>query len=349
MGEFARSRRSRIALFLLLLVALAPVALARTTTPASASAPNGPIVSTALKYLGTHGGQCWTFMKEVVAEATGRNVGFDYRLGFFEAGAIEVSASEATNGDIIQIASDANTSPSASYPGLHTAIIIDNLGGGVFDAIDSNQNWDEMVNLRPNYDPYARAASYGLQVHIYRIPGGGPDGTPVNAEPVASGDTATVATSCLNLRTSASLAGTKVSCLPAGTTVTVTGGPVDADGYTWVPVSTPSGSGWVASEFLQRSSGSGTTAAAAPEPASQPAPESSSSDLPRLMHVDPSPGCLFVRDNVGTLSNALDCLEPGTPVWLVDDSGYPASGYAWVKVRVEGRVEGWVASEYLVP
>jgi len=289
-------------------------------------------------------------MRAVVAEATGRNVGFDYRLGYFEAGSVEVSPGEATNGDIIQIASDANSGPWASYPGLHTAIIIDNLGGGVFNAIDSNQNWDEMVRLRPNYNPYAKAADYGLQVHIYRIPGGGPDGTTVAAEPVASGDTATVATSCLNLRSSASLSGTRIDCLPNGTQVTVTGGPVYADGHAWVSVSTPYGTGWVASEYLRRGSGPATSAGAEAEPVagpvSEPAPAAA---LPRLIHVDPNPGCLNVREGIGTDTTAIDCLEPGSAVWLVDDSGYPANGYAWVKIRVDGRVEGWVASIYLVP
>src|SRR5690349_17467585 len=125
MSHLPHPRAVRGLMLLLALAALTPFAM--TTRQASADT-NGPIASTALQYLGTHGGQCWTFMQQVVLEATGRQIGFDYRQGFFEAGAIEVTADQAQNGDIIQIASDANTSPSASYAGLHTAIILRNLG-----------------------------------------------------------------------------------------------------------------------------------------------------------------------------------------------------------------------------
>jgi uncharacterized protein YraI len=336
------------------LAMLAPLLLIR---PASGQESlNGPIASTALKYLDTYGGQCFTFAKQVVAEATGATIGYDYRLGYFEAGAIEVSADEAQNGDIIQIASDANHGPWASYPGLHTAIILENLGGGRFNAIDSNQNWDEWVRLRPNYDPYAAAARYGLQVHIYRIPGGGPgeaNAPAVSAPPVSSGDQYTVSTSgCLNLRTDPSLSGSKVSCLPTGTAVTVTGDAVAADGYSWLPVSTGAGSGWVASQYLAKS---GASAAAAPDPtpapeptvaAPPPAPPASASGI--SARVDDSPGCLRVRTSAGLGGEIVDCLAPSTALTITDDSRIGADGYTWVKVSAPGHRDGWVASEFLI-
>lgn len=331
---------------------------------------NGPIAATALKYVGTHGGQCWTFMREVVKEATGRTVGFDYRLGFFEAGAIEVSADEARNGDIIQIARDSNTSPWASYPGLHTAIILKNLGGGRFDAVDSNQNWDEMVRLRPNYDPYTSAARNGLQVHIYRIPGGGPgesgysdagETTPPPVIPeapsMAAGDTAVVAAGgdCLNLRDSASRSGGRISCLPDGTQVTVVSGPVEAGGFTWVQVSSSAGTGWVASEYLRvvaraESGGASAAAVAAPAPAAPapaPAPAATNSGL-REARVDNSPGCLRVRSAAGTASSILDCLPAGTAVGITADAAVELNGYTWVRIEVPNRPDGWVAAEFLI-
>jgi hypothetical protein len=79
-----------------------------TPTPAT-----NPIVATAQKYLGTQQGQCWTFVQKVVLEATGQKMGFDYRQGFFDAGAIEVDAASAQAGDIIQIDNDADTAPDA--------------------------------------------------------------------------------------------------------------------------------------------------------------------------------------------------------------------------------------------
>lgn len=344
----ARVTPLRALLLLLAVIALGRIALTSTPTASAAEPENGPIAATALSHLGTHGGQCWTFMRQVVAEATGRTVGFDYRLGFFEAGAVEVSAAEAMNGDIIQIANDANTAPWAYYPGQHTAIILENLGGGVFDAVDSNQNWDEWVRLRPNYNPYASAARYGLQVHIYRIPGGGPGNAAIPASIAAApsdGATARVtAGGCLNLRSEPSLSASRVDCLPDGTTVTVTGEAVTADGFSWVRVSTPNGSGWVASQYLTVTSPGSVAAAEAPaqvveEPASAPALQ--------LATTDNSPGCLRVRQSPGVSGAAIDCLGAGNNLYLLGDS-VEADGYTWVNMRIEGRVQGWVASEFLI-
>ena len=220
---------------------------------ASADDPS-PIAGAALRYLGTHGGQCKAFVQRVVAESTGRRIGLDYRLGYFEAGAVEVSPEEAVRGDIIQVASDADTSPSASYVGLHTAIILENLGGGVFSVVESNGNLDEMVGMRARYNPYA-ARSYGMQVHIYRIPGGsvadaagvsGPTYSWSAGEPgfVAAGD------DCLNLRTGPSLSEPRQACLPTSAPVTVLEGRGTSDGYSWLEVQTAAGHGWMAAMYL---------------------------------------------------------------------------------------------------
>lgn len=334
----------------LLLVLAASVVTLIALAPFRASAESGsesPIVSAALARLGTHGGQCWTFMREMVAHATGHQVGFDYRQGFFEAGAVEVSADEATAGDIIQIASDANTSPWASYPGLHTAIIMKNLGGGRFDAIDSNQNWDEMVNLRPNYDPYTSAARNGLQVHIYRIPGGGPGAMPASAasSSLAAGDTVVVHADpgCLNLRDGAGLGAGKIACLATSTSGTVVDGPASADGYTWVKIDTGAGTGWAAALYLVR------TGSAAPPPPSAAIPASvQAATAPAAqLHVDNSPGCLRLRTSAGLAGAIVDCLGAGTALELLDGNAQSANGYDWIRVRA-GSNEGWVAKQFTV-
>ncbi|MCC6381205.1 MAG: SH3 domain-containing protein [Dehalococcoidia bacterium] len=330
----------------LLLVVLPSLVLVLGAGGSGASAEtNGPIAATALKYVGTHGGQCWTFMQQVVFEATGRHVGGDYRQGYFDAGAVEVSADEATNGDIIQIADDSNTSPWASYPGLHTAIVLTNLGGHRFDAVDSNQNWDEMVNLRPGYDPYAAAARYGLQVHIYRVSGNAAAAVPT----LAVGDGATVSADpgCLNLRGQAGLGGAILDCLPSGTTVSVVDGPASADGFVWVKVETARGSGWVAARYLVR------TPAVAPVPTSVSAPDSPSAGAAAapaiLAHVDNSPGCLNLRDGAGLSGRVVACLAPGTPLTLLDaGAAVAADGYSWAHVRGDDGAEGWVASSFLI-
>lgn len=344
---------SRWALLGVLMAALAPVALLGASRPAQAqSAPNGPIAATAMTYLGTHGGQCWTFMASVVREATGHIVaGGGYREAYFLAGATEVTADEARNGDIIQIASDASGSSWAAYPGLHTAIILENLGGGTFNAVDSNQNWDEMVRLRPNYDPYAAAARYGLQVHIYRFPGGGPGESGAAASIPAvevvwgAGAQAVVEPgSCLNLRSEPSLSSSKITCLTAGTGVAVTGGTVQADGYTWVPVTTASGSGWVAGNYLDLVA---APAAETPEPAAAAA-DPAVTVVGTTAVTDNSPGCLRVRGGAALDSPVLDCLAAGTAVTFLSDEVIEQDGYTWMKIAVSGRVQGWVASEYLL-
>ena len=348
--------QNRVALALVA-VAIMTVTLISSPTPARAEGTGSPIADAALRHLDTHGGQCWTFMQQVVAEATGiRITGPGYRQSYFNAGAVEVSADQAAAGDIIQIASDA--SPGwASYPGLHTAIILENLGGGRFNAIDSNQNWDEWVSLRPNYDPYAGAARNGLQVHIYRFPGGSVGDTPVSFT-LAEGTPATVATGgdCLNLRSAPGLSASRVGCVPAGSRVSITGDSVVADGYTWVPVDTARGTGWVAADFLQVSQAAAASAPATLAPIAEApaavaaAPESSSGDsvLDRWIHVDYSGGCLRMRAAAGLGGSIITCLAAGTPVRVTLPDSIYTDGYAWVFVRTEAGIEGWVASEFLV-
>jgi hypothetical protein len=218
----------------------------------------------ALTYEGTYQGECWPFVGRVISEATGKTIGFDYREGFFEAGAVEVSIAEARSGDIIQIINDAYTLPDADYPGMHTAIVLENLGGGLFTVIDSNSQWDGRVRVRSNYDPAAAAARFGIHFHIYRIggdsqvpleittPGGpGPEG-------VGAGDVVRVNTGgdCLNLRAEPGLAGGALACLTDGSLLAVTGSPVNVGGRSWLPVLSGFGEGWVALSYVERPDGS---------------------------------------------------------------------------------------------
>ncbi len=148
------------------------------------------------------------------------------------------------------------SSADADYSGLHTAIVISANGDGTFEAIDSNQNWDGVVNLRSGYDPAARAAAAGLDVHAYRFGSDAPSLLPpappvvTVAGPVTTGDKARVNTpgDCLRLRATPS--GTITHCLGHGTQVTVTGEPRLVDSTLWVPVSTAAGNGWMASDYL---------------------------------------------------------------------------------------------------
>lgn len=259
--------RAALAAILVAVVAI----LALSVGPAAAAPqPLNPIALKALSYDGTWQGECWQFVKKVVREATGNEMGFDYRQGFFDAGAVEVfGAANAQPGDIIQIASDSNTRADADYPGLHTSIVIENLGGGNFHVIDSNQNYDGIVHHRPNYNPGAAAARYGLNVRIYRIPVGLnapklapalPTGKPAPAPPLPgqvlnAGDSAVVYTpgDVLNLRSGPGRDYGVKGVLAHGTAVSVLSAPQVSDGLTWVKVSTAAyGEGWVAADFLSK-------------------------------------------------------------------------------------------------
>lgn len=266
--------RPALAAILAAVVAVLALAVPAAAAADSPSSQPSTIATTALKYDGTYQGQCWEFIKKVVLEATGKSIGFDYRQGFFEAGATEVSPSDAASGDIIQIANDADTSPSADYLGLHTSIIVNVLGGGTFDVVDSNMNFDGVVHVREGYDPAAAAARYpGLSFHIYRIAGGSgaavaPKSTPAPVlAPTAPsawavGNKATVNTpgDVLNLRDAPG--GGRIALLSHRTAVTITGAAVQQGGYTWVKVSTPAGEGWVAAEYLARESAPTTSSGA---------------------------------------------------------------------------------------
>jgi hypothetical protein len=72
---------------------------------------------------------------------------------------------------------------------------------------------------------------------------------------LANGSTVTINESEVNMRSGASTSAEVVETLAQGTTLTITGDPVDADGYTWYPVQNPAtgSSGFVAANFLRAS------------------------------------------------------------------------------------------------
>lgn len=219
----------------------------------SAMTITNPIAAAAMKYVGQWGGECWPWMRAVVLEATGKTIGFDYREGFWEAGAVEVSEADARQGDIIQFALDSNTAWDADYPGLHTAIVLENLGGGRFTVIDSNSQFDGIVRIRTDFYPKTRAAERGLQYHIYRVSAGANEVLPPTTSApavLAPGDSAIVSAGAEGLRLRATPGGTILRVLPDGTRVTVVGMPKVISGRTWVPISTPWGDGWSAAEYL---------------------------------------------------------------------------------------------------
>ena len=303
------SRQRSFRRLILLWVMAASISVA-VLAPLSARAESLPVAShptaqRALQDYLTYQGQCWTWMRQIVFETTGRTIGFGYVSGFYEAGATEVPLSEARQGDIIQIADDQNAGPGVEYPGLHTALVLEAFGDGTFTIIDSNSKWDGIVRLRYDYDPIASANRYvGLEVHAWRIPLDGESGATASPSPTPAaeptdtpeptvipeagrfsvGDSAVVTTDsgCLNLREAPSLAAAKLDCLAPGVQVVVLSEVVQADGWAWVAIRTDDGrSGWVASQYL--------APAPPPQPAGTPPPTASSTPYASEPAEEPSP------------------------------------------------------------
>ena len=124
-------------------------------------------------------GQCFDFGYQVfkaVAQSVGSSAlignagdgnqadgGYGYYGCYLHAGGVEVSQDEAQRGDYIQIYDSAdpwNYEP--TVPGglsVHTAIIQDNLGGGVFNVID--ENYTPLTVDRHQFTPAKHIASCG--------------------------------------------------------------------------------------------------------------------------------------------------------------------------------------------
>ncbi|GIH10330.1 hypothetical protein Rhe02_83970 [Rhizocola hellebori] len=115
------------------------------------------------------------FVRDRVSEASGGTVvPYGYQQGFANAGGVEVSASQAVRGDVIQVTPAGSTdataesmyNPAHSDSRLHTAIIRQNLGDGSFAVIDSNWNNNQLVS-RHNLNPYTWAS--GSIIKIWRL------------------------------------------------------------------------------------------------------------------------------------------------------------------------------------
>ncbi|MCC6236861.1 MAG: SH3 domain-containing protein [Dehalococcoidia bacterium] len=134
-------------------------------------APIGsPVLNLAVQALGTYEGECFPWVRRVVQGATGRQMGFGYRTGYLEAGAIEVPLDAAKPGDILQLIDDRDDGANADYPGMHTSIVLGVQTPGVFRVIDSNLAFDGVVRVRDDYNPVALAGRYpNINVHVYRF------------------------------------------------------------------------------------------------------------------------------------------------------------------------------------
>ena len=309
------------------------------------------IVSAAMQYLGSNQGECFPWVRRVVQEALGRQMGFDYHAGYLQAGAVEITAAEARVGDIVQIADPANTGPQASYPGLHTAIVLTPQGNGVFRMIDSNSQFDGVVRIRENYNPAEVAARYPNTVaRFYRFPEAplAPAAASAPAPATLAANQAVVRGDgdCLRLRSAPTLSAAYVLCVPDGSTLSLLGTTAEADGYTWQLVSFGGTSGWVASEFIEVGTGAQTvspalaptqvpTAAAAPTatppPAATPALTISQQTPPAAAPAAPA------REFVAPVEGGLTQGIAGTndPVLLADSQPFEVESISALEVETQ--------------
>ena len=353
-----RARRTRWAFRLVaapLVILALSLALARPAPASAATIPNpqdyGVIVRTALAHVDQYGGQCFPWVRSIVQAAIGRTIGFDYNLGYLEAGAVEVPLGSARDGDVIQITNPAITEPTANYPGLHTAIVMDNLGGGEFRVVDSNMNYDEMVHIREGYRPAELVTrGPGLVVRVYRFdaaPGSASTNPPAPPSTASSASSATGATvtapggevpapgasvtiaadgDCLRMRGVAGLSGTVLGCLPTGARATVTQAGPATDGYQWVQIAAGALRGWVAADYLAIGpDGPSTPAIAETSPAPvasapAPAPRGVFATPPRFNAASGQAAAVFLGGTADELiAAAADARASG--VWAQDASG----------------------------
>ncbi len=342
----------------LTLVATSP-ARASTTPGADAALTN--VISIAMQSLDRWEGECFPWVRRVIQQATGRTIGWDYRQGYLQAGAVEVALDAVQEGDVIQMADDANSGPSVSYAGLHTAIVMTNHGGGVLTVIDSNSQWDGVVRIRTGYNPAVLATRYpNITARAYRFPGV-TSGTQPQVTPNASlvpGGSALVAADgdCLRLRSSAGVAGVVLTCLPDSTVVTVMDGSTSADGLLWRQITALGRTGWVAEQYLQPL-GSGpvtppptttpttpTTPTTTTPPASTPSTGSGSGQIVGSV---PSRGVGLVVWSGGATTSLVSAAQSGgcnvASVWSAADGqfvGYTPGAPSFVNRGWESRFPG---------
>lgn len=143
---------------------------------------------------------------------------------------------------------------------------------------------------------------------------------------------ATVDTDFLNLRDGPSLDAAVLYVLEQGDTVDLTGTPVEADGYTWYPVTVVDDEslyGWVAGEYLIL-----------------PGDGGSSDEFTDGDAVIVATDFLNLRSDAGLSSSVEAVLANGEALTILSGP-LSADGYGWYSVRTADGTTGWVAGEYL--
>ncbi|MEZ4507875.1 MAG: SH3 domain-containing protein [Thermomicrobiales bacterium] len=151
-------------------------------------------------------------------------------------------------------------------------------------------------------------------------------------------------TTRVNLRQAPSTSGAIMSTLPSGTVLTSMGNSVDANGYTWLRVSTGSLTGWIATTYIAATGGTNSTptsvASATRTPTTiSPGVTSTSGSLYRVdVRVN-------MRSAPSTSGRILTTLPSGAVVTSLGDTA-TANGHTWLRVS-SGSLVGWISTSYL--
>jgi uncharacterized protein YgiM (DUF1202 family) len=158
------------------------------------------------------------------------------------------------------------------------------------------------------------------------------------AAPFSGGATLVVTTDALNLRTTPGLSSSVLDVLPNGESLTVVGGPVDADGTTWYQVASYAvgtqqfDRGWVDAAFVSLVT---------------PVPGGGGPTRIGAASARVSTDGLNVRTGPGLASPVVLTLVQGTSL-LLDQRSVVADGYTWYAVQIPDRPSpGWVAGVFV--
>ncbi len=161
------------------------------------------------------------------------------------------------------------------------------------------------------------------------------DGTPPPPAPAAFavGDTVRVDTDSLNLRSAAGVSASVVATLATNTQGTIQAGPQPSGGYTWYQLTTSSGSGWSAGEFLVLATG---------EP--PPPPASGQFAVGDAVVVDTD--LLNLRSQAG-LSQPVAARLPNGSALTISQAAVQVDGYTWYGITSAQYGTGWVVQDFL--
>ncbi len=154
----------------------------------------------------------------------------------------------------------------------------------------------------------------------------------------------------LNLRQAPSTSSQVITTLPTNTLVTVTGYSVSSGGFVFIPVDTPYGSGWVASEYVSAvgtATPTRTPTIAAPTrtPTTSPTRTATMTGGIGIGSTVRTTTSVNMRSGPGTSYGVLRVL-PANATGTVAGGPTSANGYTWYRLDMTGIGSGWVASNY---